>query len=187
MRQEVQDNKMTELTDDARLLVISHIPMAYAMAWRMKDSGVCLDDLRQEACIGLCEAAMRYNEAMECRFATYAAHWCRKMMLMAIHGTRDTGSLEEKTFREQEDDENRVHTAQQRRIDDALQCLTQPERQIITQFYGIGTERQSLTEIAASLGLSNARASIIHHRALKKLKATLTEHPIEDYLTPWLE
>ena len=64
MRQDINEKvKMTELTDDARLLVISHMPLAYAMAWRMRDCGISLEDLRQEGCLGLCEAAMRYDES----------------------------------------------------------------------------------------------------------------------------
>ena len=79
MRQETNENKMASLNDDCRLLVISHMPLAYAMAWRLKDCGVSLEDLRQEGCLGLCEAATRYNEQLGCRFATYASYWCRKM------------------------------------------------------------------------------------------------------------
>ena len=181
MRQDITENKMAELTDDRRLLVISHMPLAYAMAWRMRDYGVSLEDLRQEGCLGLCEAAMRYDESQGCRFATYAAHWCRKMMLMAIHGNRTSESLQEETFRVQENDEDQLRTAQQQRIDDALQHLTPTEGQIVTQLYGIGTESRSLTEIASSLAISKARASSLHSRALQKLKAVLKEHPIEDY------
>ena len=184
MRQDVQENKVTTLTDAGRLLVISHMPLAYAMAWRMRDCGISQEDLRQEGCLGLCEAAMRYDEAMGCRFATYAAHWCRKMMLIAIHGNRATDSLEEETLRkqEQEDGEDRLRTGQLQRIDEALRCLTPTEQQIITQFYGIDTEQRSITEIATLLGISKARASVLHSRALQKLKAALRERPLGDYL-----
>ena len=186
MRQDVQEKKVAKLTDAGRLLVISHMPLAYAMAWRMKDCGVSLEDLQQEGCLGLCEAAMRYDEESGCRFATYATHWCRKMMLRAIHKNRSGESLQEETLRkqEQEDDEDLLRTGQQQRIDDALQCLTQQERQIVTQFYGFGCEPLNLTEIASSLGFSKMRASTIHHQALRKLQTELRKHPVEDYLAP---
>ena len=188
MRQDINEKvKMTELTDDARLLVISHMPLAYAMAWRMRDCGISLDDLRQEGCLGLCEAAMRYDESTDCCFATYASHWCRKMMLMAIHRGRTAMSLQDETFLEQEDDEDLLRTGQQQRIEDALKCLLPKEQQIVRQFYGIDCKRLSLTEIAAELGFSKARASTLHLRALRKLEAALREHPLVDYLTPWLE
>lgn len=179
------DNRLDRLTADTRLLVISHIPLAYAMAWRMKDCGVSLDDLRQEGCLGLCEAALRYDESQGCRFATYAAHWCRKMMLQAIHGDRTAASLQEETLGEQErEDEDSIRTGQLQRIDEALQCLTQQERQVVTQFYGLGTEPLSLTEIADEMGFSKSRASTLHLCALKKLKAALRKRPLVDYLTP---
>ncbi len=104
MRQETKENKMASLNDDCRLLVISHMPLAYAMAWRLKDHGVSLEDLRQEGCLGLCEAATRYNEQLGCRFATYASYWCRKMMLRAIHRTPTTDSLQDETYREPDED-----------------------------------------------------------------------------------
>ena len=184
MRQDTKENKMAELTDDCRLLVISHMPLAYAMAWRMKDCGISLDDLRQEGCLGLCEAALRYDESMGCRFATYAPHWCRKMILMAIHKNRTNESLREETFKEQEDDEDQLQTGQQRRIDDALKCLTPQEQEVVTHLYGIGTESLSITEIAALLGFSKTRASTLHSHALRKLKAQLWEHPLDEYLNP---
>ena len=187
MRQDIQKDMVTELTDDHRLLVISHMPLAYAMAWRMRDCGISLEDLRQEGCLGLCEAALRYDENMDCSFATYASHWCRKMMLMAIHRGKTADSLQDETLREQEDDEDLLRTGQQRRIDDCLQCLTQQEQQIIRRFYGFETKRLSLTEIASSMGFSKARASALHRRSLQKLEAALREHPLVDYLTPWLE
>ena len=199
MRQDITENKMAELTDDRRLLVISHMPLAYAMAWRMRDYGVSLEDLRQEGCIGLCEAAMRYDESQGCRFATYAAHWCRKMMLMAIYRygapmrlpERERNAIrfyrldngENPQAGEKEADEDLLRAGQLRRIDEALGCLTPTEQQIIAQSFGIDTERLSLTEIATGLGISKARASVLHSRALRKLEAELRKRPLVDYLT----
>ena len=187
MRQNIEKNKLAELTDDCRLLVISHMPLAYAMAWRMKDYGVSLEDLRQEGCLGLCEAALRYNESVDCTFATYARHWCRKMMLLAIRRHKANGSLQDETFREQEDNEDLLRTGQRQRIDEALQCLTQQEQHVVRRFYGLEGERLSITEIAASMGISKARASTLHLRALEKLEAALMERPLVNYLAPWLE
>lgn len=188
MRQDIKENKMAKLTDERRLLVISHMPMAYAMAWRMKDNGISLEDLRQEGCLGLCEAALRYDPAADCSFAAYASHWCRKMMFMAIDRyKRHTDSQTETPLRDEEEDENLLRTGQQQRIDDALKCLTPGEQLIVKQFYGLEAERLSLTEIASLLGISKARASALHSRALRKLEKALMERPLVDYLTPWLK
>ena len=186
MRQETNENKMAELTDSCRLLVISHMPLAYAMAWRLKDHGVSLEDLRQEGCLGLCEAAMRYNEELGCRFATYANYWCRKMMLAAIHRNKPTCSLQDETFQEKGEDDI-LRLAQLRRIDDALQTLGKRERQVVRMYYGIRTQRLSLTEIANATGISIPRVSTLHNQALRKLETALRERPLTDYLTPWNE
>lgn len=182
------NERLSELTDDCRLLVISHMPLAYAMAWRMRDRGVSVEDLRQEGCLGLCEAALRYNENVDCTFATYARYWCRKMMLGAIyrHEKCVEGPLEI-PCREEQDDENLLCTAQQLRIDEALHCLTEREREIVKLFYGLDTKRLSITEIATTMGISRVRASELHQRALRKLEKALMEHPLVDYLTPWIE
>lgn len=203
MRQNVQQNevaalarqlpekcnkRLCELTDDLRLLVVSHMPLAYAMAWRMKDCNLELDDLRQEGLLGLCEAALRYNEQTGSTFATYASHWCRKMMLLAIHRQRIAGAEADKPLQEQADDEeDLLHTAQRYRIDKALECLSNREQQVVTQFYGLNDKRLDIMEIANRLGISRTIASKLHQRALRKLEAALRDRPLVDYLTPWLE
>lgn len=185
---EKSNERLHELTDDCRLLVVSHMPLAYAMAWRMKDCGLDLNDLRQEGCLGLCEAALRYDENVDCSFAAYASHWCRKMMLAAIHRhERRAEEPHEEARQEEYNDENLLRLAQEIRIDEALNCLTERERLVIRQFYGIGTKRLSINEIASQLGISRVRASCLHRRALEKLEAALMERPLVDYLTPWLE
>lgn len=204
------------MNDGQRKLVESHQKMVNAMVWKLRDCGVGLEDLRQEGYVGLCEAAMRYKEESGSSFATYAAHWCRKMMLLAIErygapmqlpqkarqairfyrvdrddspqgvdDTRSTDSTLSEAYRERAD-EDLLRIGQQRRIADALECLTPMERQIIAQSYGFETDCLSLTETAAALGLSPARVSVLRSRALHKLDAELRKRPLVDYLTQWL-
>ena len=183
MRQDVQNNQVAELaeslpekskkhtgklTDAHRRLVASHMPLAYAMAWQAKNSGVCLDDLQQESCIGLCEAAMRYDENQQCCFATYARYWCQKMILKAIHREKATAETNADTLQDVAD-------------------LTPTERQIVTLYYGIGTPQPlSIAEAAAAMGFSKARASALHLQALQKLNTALAKRPLADYLSTWL-
>ena len=179
--------RLSELTYDGRLLVISHMPLAYAMAWRMRDCGVSLEDLRQEGCLGLCEAALRFDKSVDATFASYARHWCRKMMLMAIHSHQTAENRPEETFREEDDDEDILRIGQQHRISDALKCLSPAERKVVMLSYGIDCKPLSIREIAAEMGIGKSRASVLHCRALSKLKAVLRKRPLADYLTPWLE
>lgn len=186
--QENSEKRLSELTDDRRLLVISHLPLAYAAAWRMRDCGIDLDDLRQEGCLGLCEAALRYDETANCSFAAYASHWCRKMIFMALNRyKRNAESLPDTPPRDDGEDADLLRMGQHHRISDALGCLTEKEQEVVRQYYGLETKRLSLTEIASQLGISKARATALHSRALHKLKAALMERPLVDYLAPWLE
>ena len=178
---------MASLSEGGRQLAVSHMPLAYAMAWRMRDLGVSLEDLRQEGCLGLCEAAMRYNEQLGCRFATYAIYWCRKMMLRAIHRTPTTDSLQDETYREPDEDDDTLRIGQQQRIDEALLTLSPLERQVVTMYYGIGTQQLNLSETATAMGISIPRASALHTEALRRLETALRERPLTDYLTAWNE
>lgn len=185
---EESEKRLSELTDDLRLLVISHIPLAYAAAWRMRGCGIDLDDLRQQGCLGLCEAALRYDETANCSFAAYASYWCKKMIYMALSRKKESAdSLPDTPLRDEEEDADLLRTGQRHRIDDALGCLTEKEQEVVRQYYGLDTERLSLTEIASLLGISKTRASALHSRALRKLEAALMERPLVDYLAPWLE
>ena len=201
MRQDVQKNQVAELaeslpekskkhteklTDAHRRLVASHMPLAYAMAWQAKNSGVCLDDLQQESCIGLCEAAMRYDENQQCCFATYARYWCQKMILKAIHREKATADTNADTLQDVADEET-LRSGQQRRIDHALAELTPTERQIIVLTYGIGRQKPlNISQTATAIGISKARTSELHLRALHKLQTALRKLPLADYLTTWL-
>lgn len=186
MRQDIQKHILAELTSDCQKLVALHMPLAYAMAWKLKDCGLSLDDLQQESLLGLCEAALRYDEDAGCSFATYASYWCRKMMLTAIRRHRAAGSQPVEQCPEPEN-EDLLRIGQQQRIDDALQGLSSQEQQFVRLFYGFGTKRLDLMETASTLGISKARASVIHAKALRKLEAALTKRPLVDYLSLWLE
>ncbi len=62
-----------------------------------------------------------------------------------------------------------------RRIHDAMaQCLTQQERQVICQRYGLcGQSPHRQREVAQTLGISRSYVSRIEKRALEKLRGAL--------------
>lgn len=55
-------------------LVSSHMPLAASIAKRYSGYQLPLDDLFQEACIGLMKAARKFDPSIGVRFATYAQH-----------------------------------------------------------------------------------------------------------------
>lgn len=196
---EKSEECQSALTDEQRRLVEEHLPLAYASAWHLQGCGVLLDDLRQEACLGLCEAARRYDASVGTPFAAYARHWCRKRTLLAVrhHGSpvrlpeneRPQArfySLSAEDDTRDDDDEEQLRKAQADRIDDALQCLTPREQTVVRLFHGFDYPRLSMAEIAAALGFSKPRVSFIYRHALGHLHEALAARPLADYLTRWL-
>jgi RNA polymerase sigma-32 factor len=64
-------------------LVLAHAPLAEKFA-RKYGKGRDIDDVRQDAYIGLMQAARKFEPEREHRFATYAVHWMRAAIFDAI-------------------------------------------------------------------------------------------------------
>lgn len=190
--------------------------MAMGMAWRLKDYGVTLEDLQQEACLGLCEAALRFDETAENNFAAYARHWCRKMMLEAINRYGAPMQLPPAQRREmrfyslnldqnnQDEDDNKMadrlqdgisidqdnsemlRQGQLLRLDDALTTLSPQEQDVVRMLHGLGGEPMTMQEVGMALGFSKQHISKIHQSALRKLNDALAQRPLDEYLAPWM-
>ncbi len=72
-RDEQDEAALHELTEAYMRLVVS-------MASRFRHYGLPVSDLVQEGCVGLMQAAARFEPAREVRFSTYAAWWIRSAM-----------------------------------------------------------------------------------------------------------
>jgi RNA polymerase sigma-32 factor len=64
-------------------LVLAHAPLAEKFA-RKYGKGRDIDDVRQDAYIGLMQAARKFEPERGHRFATYAVHWMRASIFDAI-------------------------------------------------------------------------------------------------------
>ena len=70
--------------EDRQALVVDNIRFAGWYAMKYVRSGVELEDLEQEANLGLCEAARRFDPAQHgAKFITYAGFWVRKYLMIA--------------------------------------------------------------------------------------------------------
>lgn len=209
------DTMPGQLTPEMQQLVARHMPMAQKMVWRLKDYGVGLNDLQQEACMGLCEAAPRYDAKSEASFATYARHWCRKRMLLAIerygapmqlpakerielrfysldldtnsHDEEDDGMADrlQSGICIEQDNSEAIRRGQLQRLDEAMACLAPQEQEIVRLVHGLDGNPVTTTEAATAMGLSKQRASVIHRNALRKLNDALAKRPLAEYLSPW--
>lgn len=65
-------------------LILSHMYLVEQIVPFYQEKGVDKDDLFQEGCYGLIEAVDRYDYTKGIRLSTYAAHWIRKRMGLAL-------------------------------------------------------------------------------------------------------
>lgn len=82
---------LTPLTELQRRLVVEHARFAANMSHRYREvgamKGIPREDLEQEAYLGLCVAAQRYDPQRQgVRFTTYAYAWVKKFILQAVNG-----------------------------------------------------------------------------------------------------
>jgi RNA polymerase primary sigma factor len=73
-----------------QILVERNIRLAVYVARRYQNAGVPLEDLVQEAVIGLHRAAEKFDWRRDLKFSTYATWWIRHMIQRAVHKDRAT-------------------------------------------------------------------------------------------------
>ncbi len=61
-------------------LITAYLRLVVAMASRFRHYGLPASDLVQEGCVGLMQAAARFEPEREVRFSTYASWWIRSAM-----------------------------------------------------------------------------------------------------------
>lgn len=84
-----EQHAMNQALSEAQCRLVEHnVGFARAMAVKYREvgmlKGISLADLEQEACMGLCEAAQRFDDSLQVRFTTYANAWVKKYLLKAI-------------------------------------------------------------------------------------------------------
>lgn len=84
-----EQHAMNQPLSEAQCRLVEHnVGFARAMAVKYREvgmlKGISLADLEQEACMGLCEAAQRFDDSLQVRFTTYANAWVKKYLLKAI-------------------------------------------------------------------------------------------------------
>jgi RNA polymerase sigma factor (sigma-70 family) len=81
-------------------LVLANLGLAVELARRFRSAGMTMDDLLQEARLGLVHAADRYDpDAHRGRFSTYAAHWIRKYIHRALIANRSIVKMPEYIYK----------------------------------------------------------------------------------------
>jgi RNA polymerase primary sigma factor len=79
-------------------------------------------------------------------------------------------------------DRQLVMESLQSEIANALQMLSERERNIITAFYGIGQSEMTLEEIGNKFGLTRERVRQIKEKAIRRLRSNTKNKILKAYL-----
>ena len=177
------------MTKEQDKLVTANMGYVVTLARQYKSDILSTDDLVSEGAIGLMKAAEKYDVSKGKPFVTFAAPYIRRAIEKAISrlttdiDTRSTdeslpvGSRNNYTLLNVLEDKNAVRAdAAVEEItltDDLLKCmnvLNEREQRVVNLYYGNGYERQTMAEIAETMGLKRERVRQVRDQALRKLR-----------------
>jgi RNA polymerase primary sigma factor len=177
------------MTKEQDKLVTANMGYVVTLARQYKSDILSTDDLVSEGAIGLMKAAEKYDASKGKPFVTFAALYIRRAIEKAISrlttdiDTRSTdeslpvGSRNNYTLLNVLEDKNAVRAdAAVEEItltDDLLKCmnvLNEREQRVVNLYYGNGYERQTMAEIAETMGLKRERVRQVRDQALRKLR-----------------
>lgn len=163
---------------DPERIVEDYQRLAYSAANAYRSSGVPLDDLRQEALLGLLDAARKYSPDKGAKFSTYAMFWIRKRL---------TAAVKQDPFSSWEDVPENLPTAGETSCDpvsgreadaSSADCFELPpglsatEREILVLSY---SDQLPLSEISRRAGISVERVKQLRAKALRRLRGSLSQ------------
>lgn len=177
-------------------LITENMGYVITLARQYKSDILSTDDLVSEGVIGMMKAAGKFDPSRGKPFVTFAAPYIRKSIEDAISRlendtqVRSTdesipiGSHNNYTLLNVLEDKDAAYAdavIEQQTLSSELlrviDILNEREQAVISRFYGIHCERQSMFEIGQVLGLKRERIRQIRNTALRKLqkKARQTE------------
>jgi len=177
------------MTKEQDKLVTANMGYVITLARQYKSDILSTDDLVSEGAIGLMKAAEKYDASKGKPFVTFAAPYIRRTIEKAISrlttdiDTRSTdeslpiGSRNNFTLLNVLEDKSAMKadaTVEESTLtDDLLKCLdvlNEREQRVINLYYGNGYERQTMAEIAETMGLKRERVRQVRDQALRKLR-----------------
>ena len=232
-------------------LVTANLRFVISVAKQYQGKGLELLDLINEGCLGLINAAERFDETRGFKFISYAVWWIRQSILQALAEQsrivrlplNQVGSLNKisKAFSKFEQENERMPSPEElaemldvprekisdtlrvsgrhvsvdapfvegednslldvlpnndspnadsglvneslnKEIERALSTLTERERDIVKNFFGIGCQEMTLEEIGEKFNLTRERVRQIKEKAIRKLRGSARSKLLQSYL-----
>ncbi len=158
--------------------------LAYSVAHSYRHVEVPQEDLRQEALIGIVEAARHFDPNRSVKFSTYAVWWIKRRIFALIAEERKS-SLNAVELTEEKQNllvSGHLTPYQNASDDDTLSLpdsMPTNERQVIVLSY---QNQLTIKEIGKVLNLSNEKVRQLRQKALRRLRTTQINHWSDLYL-----
>lgn len=182
-------------------IITANLRFVFNIASRYKGNGAAISDLISEGNLGLVKAIEKFDPDRDVKFISYAVWWVRNAMqefikkrqvMLSIEKDEDTlntpvlnNSLgydcedeyvtkAETVLSNEEDEEKRELNKNQRKIvNELLSSLTDRERFIVEQYYGINGKEKNLEEIGNILGITKERVRQCKNVAFSKMRSNI--------------
>jgi len=188
---------LSEGSEEAKQVLIErNLRLVVYIARRFENTGINIEDLISIGTIGLIKAINTYDSGKNIKLATYASRCIENEILMFLRKTSNKktevsfdeplntdwdgnelllsdilGTEADVVMRPLEDDADR------KLLFDAIEKLTEREREIIVMRFGLGG-RQELTqkEVADTMGISQSYISRLEKRIIIRLRREIARH-----------
>lgn len=182
-------------------ILTANLRFVFNIAGRYRGNGASLPDLISEGNLGLVKAIQKFDINKNVKFISYAVWWVRNSMQEFIkkrqvilniekeedslnkpvlcnsfnYDTEDERVIKKEVLlsNEKDEEEKELHKNQKKIVDTLLSKLSNRERFIIEQYYGINSKEKNLEEIGKILGITKERVRQIKEQSLKKLRSDI--------------
>lgn len=184
-------------------IIKSNLKFVANVAKPFQNLGLSYSDLIAEGNLGLMRAIDKFDYSRGYKTISYSVWWIRQAILDALNnrnmlkGDEIPCSMEKDIDYDEEDAYNidGRFVEPQEDMDDAttrfkemrssinvlMKCLTERERIILTDYFGLGNEdEKTLEEIGRKFGLTKERVRQIKEKSLKKLRAEALKNSITE-------